>query len=154
LNDFSISKSAPSDFLAISQLDRMAWGDNKHSQFIPDGEHIWRIWCEHAVMFTAKNGDSIIGAIVAFRCENGTYCVHKVFVSNDFRGQGIGGLLFSALLKQLDNMRVTSFLTVDPDNEPAIRLYNSIDYEIGELVSGYYRSYENRFVMLRKHKQS
>lgn len=150
MSDVIISKSLISDFLDIAALDRDAWQDNKHAEFIPDGEHAWRLWCEHSIMFSAKLDDEIVGAIVAFYCENGVYCVHKVIVSRAYRGKGIGGLLFESLLQRLDLKKVDSFLTVDPTNKSALSLYHKWGYEQKELIKGYYRSYEDRIVMFRK----
>jgi len=36
------------DFAEIAELDREVWGANRNSEFIPDGEHVWRIWIDHA----------------------------------------------------------------------------------------------------------
>lgn len=150
MTDISIDLTVAADFLKIAELDRIAWSNNANSQFITDGEHAWRIWCEHALMYTAHSGQLIVGAILAFQCENGTYCLHKVMVSPEYRGKKIGSLLFKALLNNLDSKNAGSFLTVDPDNIVAISLYNRWGYEVKERVNGYYRSCEDRYIMIRK----
>lgn len=144
-----IEHTQSKDFLAIAALDRKAWLDNKNAEYVPDGEHAWRIWCEHSVMFSAKCGDDIVGVILAFYCENESYCLHKVMVSGDYRGKGIGGLLFKALFSALDNKSVDCFLTVDPINTAAISLYKTWGFDQATLVTGYYRADEDRYVMTR-----
>ena len=52
--DITIRKSKISDFLEISELDRQAWRDNRNSDFIPDGEHVWRLWVEYSTVFVAE----------------------------------------------------------------------------------------------------
>ncbi len=150
MSNITVSVTVSSDFLEIAALDRAAWQSNHHAEFIPDGEHAWRIWCEHSVMYTARCEEEIVGAILAFQCENGVYCLHKVMVSQEYRGKGIAGLLFKALFNDLDAKKVDSFLTVDPLNKVALALYKKLGYRIKELVAGYYRSHEDRYLMLRK----
>ena len=145
-----VSKTIISDALDIAALDRHAWASNKDSEFIPDGEHAWRLWCEHSIMFTAKINDETVGAILAFYCENGVYCIHKVIVSSDHRGNGIGNLLFESLLTTLDIKKVSTSLTVDPNNKNAISLYSKWGFAAKALVNGYYRSYEDRLIMVRE----
>jgi len=138
------------DFLAIAALDRQAWGKNRYSTYIPDGEHAWRLWVEHAHVFCAQNDQGeIMGAILAFPCVQAMSCVHKVFVDGRVRRQGIGSALFEMLLKELDRETASSFLTVAPENSAAIKLYEKWGFRDKELVRGYYRSNEDRYVMTR-----
>jgi [ribosomal protein S18]-alanine N-acetyltransferase len=145
----SFEKAQISAFLSIAELDRIAWQQNRNSEFIPDGEHVWRLWVEHALVFAAKSADKIIGAILAFPCMSGVYCVHKVFVDQSQRGKGIGSSLFEILLKEIDTLKVDCFLTVDPLNEAAIRLYAKWGFTEKVFVKGYYRANEDRYVLTR-----
>lgn len=149
-----IEKSRPRDFLAVVALDRVVWGQNAHSEFIPDGEHVWRIWCEHALVYVARtDSDEIAGAVLAFPCLDGRFCLHKVVVSEAHRGAGLGGKLFAALFADLDQRAVDCFLTVDPANERAIRLYRNWGFDEEEFVAGYYRELEDRLVLTRRAKE-
>ena len=150
MTNYCIYKTVPQDFLEIAALDREAWRNNNNSDFIPDGEHVWRIWCEHAVMYSAKFESKVIGAILAFKCENGIYFVHKIMVALQMRNQGIGTALFKHLIDHLDREKSASFLTVDPSNDNALALFSSWGYKVSEYVKGYYRSYEDRYVMIRE----
>lgn len=143
-------KAGVADFLPIAELDRNAWRQSRNSEFIPDGEHVWRLWVEHGLVFTAKSEDQLVGAILAFPCVNGIWCVHKVFVDPDFRGKGIGTRLFELLLQATDRQGVDCFLTVDPANESALRLYEKWGFVDKTFVKGYYRSQEDRFVLKRR----
>ncbi len=141
------------DFLQCAALDRRAWLDNAHPEFIADGEHVWRIWVEHALCFCAINEQQIAGVILAFACESDSplYCVHKVMVDKPFRGKGVGSELFSELLQHLDRKGATSFLTVDPQNKHAIALYQKWGFHEQVLHKGFYRDYEDRLVLTRRH---
>ena len=144
-----IRRTVPADFLAIAALDREAWKESENAAFIPDGEHIWRLWTEHAIMFCAEVEAQIVGAIVAFPCLDERYCLHKVFVQRDFRDQGIGSQLFEVLLKEIDEKGASVFLTVDPGNEAAIALYEKWGFITREMSKGYYREVEDRYVLSR-----
>lgn len=147
--------AVPGDFLAIAALDRDAWGDNPHSKFIPDGEHVWRIWCEHALTFAAWCGErEMAGAVVAFPCLDGCFCLHKVMVAKPHRGQGIGSLLFEELFETLDHRGAECFLTVDPANTRAVRLYRKWGFSRECFVSGFYRQEEDRLVLTRPRQRS
>ena len=36
-----IQRAETRDFLEIAKLDREAWAQNRNSEYIPDGEHVW-----------------------------------------------------------------------------------------------------------------
>jgi len=149
LSAFTVARAEPDDFLAIAALDRVAWRQNRDPEFIPDGEHVWRLWVEHAVVYCARSDGDVVGAIVAFPCTNGHYWVHKLFVAEGHRGKGLGTDLYTTLLADLDERGVFSHLTVDPSNDHAIRLYQRLGYRFQEYVTGYYRQTEDRIIMLR-----
>lgn len=147
----NIGRAHASEFLAIAELDRRAWQENRNSEFIPDGEHVWRIWVEHALVYAARDGeDRVVGAILAFPCISGKYCVHKVFVDKQYRRRGIGGRLFEVLLEETDRLKLDCFLTVDPGNEAALRLYATWGFTERLFVPGFYRANEDRYVLTRK----
>jgi ribosomal protein S18 acetylase RimI-like enzyme len=151
------------DFMAIASLDRRAWAQNRNAEFIPDGEHVWRLWVEHGLVFCAvasqgngvrpgmdvRSEGELVGAIVAFPCLSGAFCVHKAFVEAAYRGQRIGTRLFEALLNELDRLGADTFLTVDPINEAGIRLYERWGFVERRFVPGFYRSHEDRYVLTR-----
>ncbi len=145
-----IERADTRDFLEVARLDRTAWTKTPHSEYIPDGEHVWRIWVEHALVFCAKENREVLGALVAFPTVSGSYCLHKVFVDETQRGKGIGTRLMEVLFAEVDALGADCFLTVGPANESAIRLYESWGFTEREFVSGYYREQEDRFVLTRR----
>ncbi len=146
-------KASPKDFLSIAKLDREAWKSNRHSEYIPDGEHAWRHWVEHGLVYCAEKDQEILGAILAFPCTTGEYCIHKVFVDKEYRGQQIGSRLFERLFIEIDRLEADSFLTVDPLNETAIGLYTKWGFTSKQFVRGYYREYEDRYILTRPYRR-
>ena len=145
----SIRRAGPADFLAVARLDREAWAESRHATFIPDGEHAWRLWVEHAIVFVVEADAEVVGAALAFPTQAGTYCLHKIFVERSRRGQRLGGDLMAATLQEVESLGVACFLTVDPVNEAAISLYENWGFTDRTFVSGYYRPEEDRLVMTK-----
>ncbi|MDW8288425.1 MAG: GNAT family N-acetyltransferase [Flammeovirgaceae bacterium] len=151
--DILVRRAKSEEFLAIAALDRVAWTENRYSQYIPDGEHVWKLWVEHAYVFVAVVGEEIVGVIQAFPCLTPRlYSLHKVFVRKDYRGQKVGSMLMEVFLKEMDRVGGDCFLTVDPVNERAIALYEKWGFHEKVFYKGYYRPEEDRFVMTRRAK--
>ena len=143
-------RAEPSDFAEAAALDGRAWEAYANAEAIPDGEHVWRLWVEHALVYVARQADELIGVILAFPCLSGAWCVHKVFVDVEHRDRGVGTRLFEMLLTETDEMRVDCFLTVGPANERALRLYQKWGFTDRRFVKGYYQPDEDRFVLTRR----
>lgn len=156
ISEVTLRRAENRDFLAVAALDRKSWGNDPQSQFIPDGEHAWRIWVEYAYVIVAEFDEEIIGAILAFPTHakhEVLYAVHKLFVHSEHQNKGLGTRLFDALLDILDNEEnAASFLTVRPDNQAAIQLYHKMGYQFEKHIDGYYRANEPRLLMKRTGK--
>ncbi|CAA6798830.1 MAG: Putative acetyltransferase [uncultured Sulfurovum sp.] len=142
-------KAKTTEFTAIAKLDRVAWLESFKGDFIPDGEHVWRIWVEYALTFVAVEKGEIIGASLAFPCNDGQYSVHKLFVAKHQRTKGIGTELMRVLLVTIDELKVDSFLTVYPKNPPAIALYEKLGFTEKKFEKDFYGEEEDRFVLTR-----
>lgn len=142
-------KAKTTEFTDIARLDRVAWLESFKGEFIPDGEHVWRIWVEYALTFVAVEEGKIVGVSLAFPCNDGKYDVHKLFVAKEHRGKGIGTELMRILIDGLDTLKVDSFLTVYPKNLPAIALYNKLGFSDKKFEKDFYGEDEDRFVLTR-----
>jgi len=150
-DNMKIRKAKTDEFTAIAKLDRVAWRESFKGDFIPDGEHVWRIWVEYALTIVAvDNENKIIGVALAFPCNNGTYDVHKLMVDKAHRGEGIGTELMRVLLVEIDKLKVDSFLTVYPKNPPAIALYEKFGFTEKKFEKDFYGDEEDRFVLTRR----
>lgn len=141
----------PKDFLKIAELDRTAWGKNRHSDFIPDGEHIWRIWCEYAFVEVAYDGDVLVGVGVSIPTKDSKlYFHHKLFIREDYRGQGIGLQLTANRIRRANEVGAATLFTTDSNNEVMQHVGEKLGYEKVEFVKGYYRPEEDRYLMKRE----
>jgi [ribosomal protein S18]-alanine N-acetyltransferase len=144
-----IRRAGAEDFAAIHALDQEAWNESPGGELIPDGSHVWRVWVERALVFCAVENGTVLGAVLAFPCIDGSIWLHKVFVSRDCRGRGVGGRLFDALFAEIDARRAVLRLTVDPANGAAVHLYEKKGFSEKELVPDYYGPGKDRYVMTR-----
>jgi ribosomal protein S18 acetylase RimI-like enzyme len=148
----SIETARTSDFLNIAALDRISW-ESSGSDFIPDGEHVWRVWCEHATVLVVRTFQNlpesadIAGALVMFPTQQGQFFLHKIMVHPACRGAGLGTQLMDAGLQRAT---VPVLLTVNPENQAAVHVYEKLGYRVRELVQGYYRPHEHRYVMIHQ----
>jgi len=161
-----IDTAVPGDFLAVAALDRVAW-QGEHDRYIPDGEHVWRVWCEHALVMIARPSSAsrratqseydadegrageaetaAAGAVVAFPSIAGDdWFLHKLMVHPGARGAGLGTRLMNAVIAEA---RRPLLLTVDPTNTPAVELYRKFGFDVVERIDGYYRPQEHRYLM-------
>jgi len=152
--EYEIRKAEHRDFLEISHLDREAWRENRHSENIPDGEHIWRLWVEYSTVFVATDSDRIVGASIMFKADEGClYLLHKIFIVRELRNRKIGHLFFSKIGEFLDCARYDCLLTTDPVNERMVHLCQKFGFLEKTFVPSYYRKNEDRFVLRRKFKE-
>ncbi len=151
--DVVIEPARPADYLHIAALDRIAW-PIVPDVFIPDGEHIWRVWSDTATLLVARlaagsaplpESSDIAGALVQFPTQQGELFLHKLMVHPLCRGSGIGTQLMKAALTQAS---VPVTLTVDPNNSAAVKLYESLGFKLRELILGFYRPHEDRNLMV------
>lgn len=152
----TITPARPDEFLHVAALDRLAWPRTPDT-FIPDGEHIWRIWCDYATLLAARLDDGttlpetgpIAGALVMFPTKQGELCLHKIMVHPACRGKGIGSDLMRRALQVAE---APVLLTVDPNNASAVALYRKFGFAVRQRIDGYYRPHEDRFVMVHPGK--
>jgi ribosomal protein S18 acetylase RimI-like enzyme len=148
---FDIATAQPDEFLDVAALDRIAW-PNMNDTFIPDGEHIWRVWCDHATLLVARVTErepfsethEIAGALVMFPSQSGELFLHKIMVHPVCRGKGVGTSLMKTALA---GTKVPVLLTVDPENSAAVALYEKFGFRPRERIDGYYRPHEDRLIM-------
>lgn len=53
--------------------------------------------------------------------DSDAYCINRVFVPSDFRGQGFGSKVLALCLEDADRLNVTLWLTINP--------YGDLDYK-------------------------
>ena len=145
-----IRRAGKKDFLQIADLDKNVWLDSPGGECIPDGTHVWAVWVDKALVYCAEENNNILGVAIAFSCVDGEYFLHKTFVSKNARGRGIVAKVFAALLEKTDKLKLKITLTVAPDNEKAVALYEKQGFTEKKLLKDYYGKGKDRFIMTRE----
>ena len=79
MTEMRIEAAKSTDYLNVAALDRIAW-PIVPDVFIPDGEHIWRVWSDVATLLIARRANDapslreshdIAGALVQFPTKQG-----------------------------------------------------------------------------------
>jgi len=149
-----IRKAKVSDFLAIAKLDRQAWQDNRNSGFIPDGEHVWRLWVKYSTVFVAEYNKKIVGVVLLFKANDcSLYLFHKIFIDKNYRGKKIGNMFFENIVTFLDREKANCLLTTDTVNTRMIHLCAKYGFNEKQLIKGYYRPNEDRLVIRRRYSE-
>ncbi len=148
--DYTLRRATPRDFLGIAALDRLVW-TGEHDRFIPDGEHVWRVWCEYARVWVAETAmlppgawGAIAGAALLFPTKDHELFLHKILVHPACAGYGIGTRLLCEALTGAD---ATVLLTVNPANTHALALYRKYGFTTRAEIAGYYRPEEDRLLL-------
>jgi Acetyltransferases len=100
----------------------------------------------------AVEEERIVGFTVAavVRDDPSRAWILRMMVGDGFRHCGIGTALLREACRVLAENGVSEiFLTVSPENEPAIRLYTHEGFTQESLVPAYFGAGEDRFVMKR-----
>src|SRR5690606_1523883 len=125
------------EFLDIAALDRTAWGDNRESEFIPDGEHSWRLWVEYGTVIIARTDTGLAGVALAFPTNvPDLHYFHKLFVASDLRERRVGTGLVGGMCDAMDQLGAALRLTTDPVNIRMQRLCASFGFTEREFVAG------------------
>lgn len=139
------------DFIEIARLDRICWNDAEFPEYMPDGDHVWRLWVEYAVVECAFDGDVMIGANVSFPTnQDRLYFNHKLFVHEEYRGLGIAKQLLMNRLKRTDELGVATMYTTSKKNKTMQHIGEKLGYKKVDFIEGYYRPEEDRYLLRRE----
>jgi ribosomal protein S18 acetylase RimI-like enzyme len=138
-------------FIQIAELDRHVWTDSDDAQYVPDGEHSWRVWTEYSFVCAAIAPDgTVAGAICAFDTKQPTlHFFHKLFIDARFRRMGVGSQLLAAYCEYLDEIEKSSSMTTSPTNTAMIGLSDTYGFLTESNIRGYYRPSEDRLLRTR-----
>ena len=103
-----------------------------------------------ATFLVAELDTVIVGFTVGTLVQDdpGQAWILRMMVRDGFRHRGIGTALLRAVCGVLHGRSVrTTYLTVSPKNEPAIRLYRQEGFVQVSLTPAYFGEGEDRFVM-------
>ncbi|MGW7542719.1 GNAT family N-acetyltransferase [Streptomyces sp. NPDC054770] len=103
----------------------------------------------HHMLVTAGAGE-LYGYVLLGGDGNGRLWLLSLAVDCAYRQQGHGRRLLDAVLSLADTRRLgTVWLSVAPDNHPALRLYQASGFRLAEQRPDYFGPGQDRLVMVR-----
>lgn len=149
----TLRKAKIEDWQEIASIDQSAWKQNRHSENIADGEHVWRLWVEYAFVGISLEKEEVAGFILAFpTLKNKLFFVHKILIKPEFRGNSHGKKLMRFCNDYADSNNITLRLTTDTNNLAMQKLSAQSGYKKADLIKGYYRANEDRYIFIRQPK--
>jgi ribosomal-protein-alanine N-acetyltransferase len=145
---YTFSEALKSDLGEVQQLEVETYGDDAYPyvvlrQFLDMSGELFQV-CRD------DSGNVIAYGIVARSVNQDSGWLLSVAVSLPYRRKGIGTTLIKKLLDKAETCSIKKiFLTVAPNNEPAIFLYKTLGFTVVEVEHHYYGPDEDRVVMCR-----
>ena len=135
-----IRKASINDALEIAKVDGIIFEDSLGLEFI---ESDFR-FNPFANYFVYEKDNKIVGYIIAWVSDNTT--ILNFGVKKEYRGQGIGALLFDEVLKIKEGI---ISLEVRVSNLNAINFYTNRGFKNAGIRKGYYSNGEDAILMVR-----
>ena len=120
--------------------------------FGPGGLNRWGFppFIYHGLVYVIQVDRETVGVIEFMRDFNEVdeAYLYGLAISEEYQGQGLGNKLLDYSLKELKKQKINKVeLTVDPDNERAIKLYQKFGFEKIAYRKAEYGSGEDRTIM-------
>ncbi len=137
----------PADVPSAAALEKEIFGEEAWSA----GDYMETLALPFTTSLAAVEGDRLIGLAVVRNAAGEGY-LSNIFVSPNYRRRGIGRLLLNTLFSRVSAGITEGFvLEVREGNTPAIRLYESLGFQVvGMRKALYSHPTENALIMKRK----
>lgn len=143
-----IREAGPDDLRTIQDIDQSLFGSESYPLFV------LRQFLDitNGLLKVAEVEEEVIGySIGHFNTETSEGWMLSLAVLPEYRGKEIGQQLSSNLIREIEEKGADKiFLTVHPDNNPAIRTYEKLGFVRHQHKKDYYQDNSPRIVMLRK----
>ncbi|MBI2109209.1 MAG: GNAT family N-acetyltransferase [Parcubacteria group bacterium] len=144
----TLTKASVADIPELIKIEQSVAGTNIYSPML--GKNEWEKALQEGPVFLIKEDGVVAGNISYEHKGGGHYHISGLAIMPQFQNRGIGkGALASILKECKDAKRID--LAVHPDNESAIKLYESLGFVVETRKENYYGDGEPRliFVLLK-----
>ena len=129
-SNIEIRKAKSSEAQAIRKLEHEIWKEEVVNKYdIP-------MLIRFGYVYVAYDGDSLVGAVIAFCTNNNEIFVSDIVIDSDHQGQGIGERLYQKLLHDTKGKDIFAF--VDPQRVASVKLHEKLGGTIVERVKDPY----------------
>ncbi|MFV8450275.1 GNAT family N-acetyltransferase [Vibrio campbellii] len=138
-----ITQAGKKDLASVHALEQVLFGHHAYPQFF--FRQAFDCWPQGLLI--AKEEDQITGyVLMATSDEQNTHWILSLAVDSQHRGKGIARSLVENAIAKVSSGSIVK-LTVDPNNAPAYKLYNSLGFKVLEKEEDYFGDGEARLVM-------
>lgn len=132
------------DIAALAALEKSAFGEPCYPQFF--FRQAFDLWPQY--LWCLKENNQLAGYLLAAPMLNqaGVVNIMSVAIAPGYQGKGIGHLLVSSFLASQAHIE-RFWLTVDPKNVAAQRLYQKLGFSVAKTENDYYHQGESRWLM-------
>lgn len=143
-----IREAGPDDLRTIQDIDQSLFGSESYPLFV------LRQFLDitNGLLKVAEVEKEVIGySIGHYNTETSEGWMLSLAVLPEYRGKEIGQQLSCHLIREIEEKGADKiFLTVHPDNNPAIKTYEKLGFVRHQHKKDYYQDNSPRIVMLRK----
>lgn len=92
-------------------------------------------------------------AVITRYYEKEAAYIYSFAIVKEFQGKGLSYRFLKLLLERIKKEFPVVYLTVKPDNEPALKIYRKAGFHTVELLKDFYGKGEDRYLMMLVFKQ-
>ena len=104
---------------------------------------------EKNIVYLIREDDRVVGSVEYVMKSLEHAYISGLAVRSDLQGRGIGKAAMVKVLEELKNVPIIDLAT-HPDNERAIKLYESLGFTQGERIENYFGDGQPRVIMTLK----
>ena len=153
---FTLRQFKPSDLERVTYINRVCLPENYSSYFFMD------MYQRYPATFIVAEEENVVVGYIMCRIETGFSSfgllgiskkghVVSVAVLPEHQRQGIGTALIEEAMKNMHLYKAKEcYLEVRVTNNPAVRMYKKLGFQIVRKSAGYYADEEDAYVMSKK----
>lgn len=143
-----IQKAITADLAQLAVLEQQVFDDVVYPAFF--FRQALDLWPDFLLL--AWQGESLVGYILAASGQQGLQRIGilSLAVSPKAQGLGIGKQLLQSLLQAVPSQCQQLWLTVAPDNQPALALYQKFGFFCEKTEADYYGEGEDRLLLVKQ----
>ena len=100
------------------------------------------------VVYFIKTGDKVIGSVSYEKKDDDHFYIDGLVIDPEFQGQGFARRAMEKILQEIGGVKTIDLVT-HPENERAIKLYESLGFTIIKKIENYFGDGEPRVLMVR-----
>lgn len=141
-------RAGTEDVDAYIELEKSI-GETRTYSAMTDPEEARELLSKDTVYFI-KEGDEVVGN-VSYQMKSSDHAyIDGLLVRPPYQGRGLGRAAMVKVLEELKDVKLIDLVT-HPDNERAIKLYESLGFTRGVRIENYFGDGEPRIVMTLNH---